>query len=250
MTQKPGNLVYEGKAKRVFLTEQADRVLIEFKNDATAFNAIKRAELEGKGRINCQISAYLFELLEGGGIQTHYLSLPADTWMLAKRVQIIPLEVVLRNIATGSLCRETPIEEGIELKPPLIDWYYKDDNLGDPLLTEARLDKLGLIDSKQKLEIEKMVIQVNVLLKEFLASLDLLLVDFKLEFGITNCGQLVLADEISPDTCRIWDQRVLDPKDRILDKDRFRQDLGGVVDRYGEVLKRIQGVSSQPLNCS
>ena len=250
MNPDHGPLIYEGKAKRVFQTDDSDRVLVEFKNDATAFNALKRAELSGKGRINCQISAHCFEILEAQGIPTHYLYQPAECWMAAQRVEIIPLEVVVRNIATGSLCRETPIERGKELLPPLLDLYFKDDNLGDPLLTEARLEKLGLISLQQRLEIENLALRVNVLLKAFLEKLDLSLVDFKLEFGINNYGQLLVSDEISPDTCRIWDQRNGDAKDRILDKDRFREDLGGVVDAYGEVLKRVQGVSSKPRTCS
>ncbi len=245
-----GQLLYEGKAKRIFHTDFDDRVLVEFKNDATAFNALKHQELEDKGRINCQISAHLFELLEAEGIPNHYLSLASECWMVAQRVEIIPLEVVVRNIATGSLCRETPIAEGKKLLPPLLDLYFKDDNLGDPLLTESRLLKLDLLSSKERLEIEKLAFRVNQLLKSFLEKLDLTLVDFKLEFGVNKQGQLLVSDEISPDTCRIWDKREGDNKRRILDKDRFRQDLGGVVDAYGEVLKRIQGVSSKPRNCS
>jgi len=245
-----GPLIYEGKAKRIFQTDQNDRVLVQFKNDATAFNALKHEELEDKGRMNCQISAHLFEILEAEGVPTHYLSQINDCWMVAQRVKIIPLEVVLRNIAAGSLCREMPIEQGQELLPPLLDFYFKDDSLSDPLLTEARLGKLGLISPKQRLEIENLAFRVNSLLKIFLQKLDLLLVDFKLEFGINKNGQILVADEISPDTCRIWDQRNGDVKGRILDKDRFRQDLGGVVEAYGEVLKRIQGVSSKPRTCS
>ena len=250
MTLAHGQLIYEGKAKRIFQTGQDDRVLIEFKNDATAFNALKRSELEGKGRVNCQISAYLFELLESQGVPTHYLFQAADCWMVAQRVEIIPLEVVIRNIATGSLCKQTPIEQGEELLPPLLDFYYKDDNLGDPLLTEVRLEKLGLISSKKRLEIEALAFRVNVLLETLLKKLDLILVDFKLEFGINKDDQILLSDEISPDTCRIWDQRVAHSEDRILDKDRFRADLGGVVKAYGEVLKRIQGVCPKPRTCS
>ncbi len=245
-----GQLIYEGKAKRIFQTDQDDRVLVEFKNDATAFNALKRADLKGKGKMNCQISAYLFEVLQAEAVPTHYLSQVDDCWMIAQRVEIIPLEVVVRNIAAGSLCRETPIKEGEELSPPLLDLYFKDDELGDPLITEARIAKLGLISSDQRLEIENLSFRVNILLKNFLKRLDLILVDFKLEFGINKNGQLLVSDEISPDTCRIWDQRILDPKKRILDKDRFRQDLGGVVDAYGEVLKRIQGAFSNDRTCS
>ncbi len=250
MTPKHGQLIYEGKAKRIYETDLDNRVLIEFKNDATAFNALKHEEFEGKGRINCEISAHLFEVLEKAGVPTHYLSREDDCWMLAKHVEIIPLEVVVRNIATGSLCKETPIEQGKELIPPLLDYYFKDDNLGDPLLSEARLERLGVISKKKKLEVEKLSSQINILLKAFFKQLDLTIVDFKLEFGIDKNGQILLSDEISPDTCRIWDQRNSDDKARILDKDRFRKDLGGLVNAYGEVLKRIQGLSSKPHNCS
>lgn len=236
-----GNLLYEGKAKRIFSSEQFEKVYIQFKNDATAFNALKKASLEGKGRINCIISAYLFEYLNQKNVPTHFLERVSDCWLIAQRVEIIPLEVVVRNIATGSLCKETPISKGKELSPPLLDFYYKDDNLGDPLLTEARLEKLALITPLQKQEIGSLALKVNDLLSSFFKELELTLVDFKLEFGINPNSEIVLADEISPDTCRIWDQRVDDSNDRILDKDRFRKDLGGVVDAYGEVLKRIQG---------
>ncbi len=245
-----GQLLYQGKAKRIFQTEFDDRVLVEFKDDATAFNALKHQEFQEKGTINCQISAHLFELLAAEGVPNHYLSLAADSWMVVERVTIIPLEVVVRNIATGSLCKETPIIQGHVLSPPLLDFYYKDDNLGDPLLTEARLERLGLLSEKEKSEIERLAFLVNCLLQSFFKKLDLTLVDLKLEFGVNKQGQILLSDEISPDTCRIWDNRVRDPKDRILDKDRFRQDLGGVMNAYGEVLKRIQGASSKPRICS
>ena len=240
MNHIQGSLIYEGKAKRVFACENPDRVLIEFKNDATAFNAKKRSLIEGKGRLNCKISAALFELLELNGIPTHFLELHSETFMIADKISVIPLEVVIRNIATGSLCRETPINQGTILNPPLLDLYYKDDQLGDPILTEGRLKLLDLVSNIQMQEIERITRNVNEVLKEYFDSLDLLLVDFKLEFG-TNCsGKLVVADEISPDNCRFWDKKISDPKERILDKDRFRQDLGGVIDAYEEILKRIE----------
>ncbi len=243
-----GQLLYEGKAKRVFSSGSNERVLVEFKDDATAFNAQKRAKLEGKGQINCQISASIFEVLEREGVPTHYLGLESDNWMVAQYVDVIPLEVVLRNIATGSLCRETPIPFGTELSPALLDLYYKDDALSDPLLSEARLEKLGLLSKQKLLEVETLSRKVNQVLTSFFANLDLLLVDFKLEIGLNQHNQLVLADEVSPDTCRLWDQRISDPEERILDKDRFRKDLGGVVEGYGEILKRIQGVCPKPRN--
>ena len=247
MNHIKGSLIYEGKAKRVFASDKPDRVLIEFKNDATAFNAKKRSLLEGKGRLNCKISAALFELLEVNGISTHFLELHSETYMVADKISVIPLEVVIRNIATGSLCKETPIKQGTILNPPLLDLYYKDDELGDPILTEGRLKLLDLISDTQRDEVEKITRSVNKILKGYFDSLDLLLVDFKLEFGFNPEGKLVVADEISPDNCRFWDKKNSDPKDRILDKDRFRQDLGGVIDAYQEILQRIEKDSSHAI---
>ena len=244
MNHIQGSLIYEGKAKRVFACENPNRVLIEFKNDATAFNAKERSEIDGKGRLNCKISAALFKLLELNGIPTHFIELQSETFMIADKISVIPLEVVIRNIATGSLCRETPIKQGTILDPPLLDLYYKDDELGDPILTEKRLKMLDIIIPSQMKVVEEITRSVNKILKEHFESLDLLLVDFKLEFGFNSLGKIVVADEISPDNCRLWDKKNSDPKGRILDKDRFRQDLGGVIDAYEEILKRIEKDSS------
>ena len=244
-----GELLYEGKAKRVYASDQPDRVLVEFKNDATAFNAQKRAQLDDKGRLNCQISARLFEALEAAGIPTHYLGLASETWMVVQRVEIVPLEVVLRNIATGSLCRQAPIAEGTAIDPALLDLYYKDDAFGDPLLTDARIRLLGLADHQRLSAIEDLARRINAVLTPLFAQIDLTLVDFKLELGLNAAGDLLLADEISPDTCRLWDRQKTDQSDRILDKDRFRKDLGGVMEAYGEVLKRVQGVCPDPRYC-
>ena len=241
-----GSLLYEGKAKRVFATDRSDLVAVEYKDDATAFNALKKAQLAGKGELNCQISARLFELLEREGIPTHYLSLQEPNWMLVRPVRIVPVEVVIRNTAFGSLCKQMPIEPGTPLDPPLLDLYYKDDAFGDPLLTDARLERLGLLSAEQRQELERLAGAVNTCLRRFFAGLALQLVDFKIELGFTDAGELVVADEISPDTCRLWDLQVSDASDRILDKDRFRQDLGGVVEAYGEVLKRVQGACPPP----
>ena len=267
-----GPLLHEGKAKRVYATDQPDLLAVEFKDDATAFNAQKRAQLSGKGVLNCQISALLFEYLELQGIPTHFLGLPATAtatatvtatsevgeaggeaigeaggnWMLVRPVQMVPLEVVIRNIAAGSLCKQLPIAPGTRLEQPLLDLYYKDDGLGDPLLSEARLRLLGLVDDAQRIAIEQLAWRVNTALWQLFASLDLELVDFKIELGYSADGQLLLADEISPDNCRLWDRGIADSQDRILDKDRFRQDLGGVVEAYGEVFKRVQGVCPEP----
>ena len=241
-----GPLLYEGKAKRVFATDQKDVVAVEYKDDATAFNALKKAQLAGKGELNCQISARLLELLERSGIPTHFLALNQPNWMLVRPVSIVPVEVVVRNIAFGSLCKQMPIEPGTSIDPPLLDLYYKDDAFGDPLLTDARLERLGLLSAEQRLELEHLAMAVNTCLRSFFAEIDLQLVDFKIELGFSATGELLVADEISPDTCRLWDLKVGDSSDRILDKDRFRQDLGGVVEAYGEVLKRVQGACPQP----
>jgi phosphoribosylaminoimidazole-succinocarboxamide synthase len=241
-----GPLLYEGKAKRVYATDQPDLVAVEFKDDATAFNAEKRASLAGKGERNCRISALVFEWLEGRGVSTHYLGVEGDRWMLVRPVKVVPIEVVVRNVAAGSLCRQLPIAPGTPLDPPLLDLYYKDDALGDPLLTEARLERLQLVSSGQLQAISELAMAVNRGLRELFGSVDLELVDFKIELGFAADGRLLLADEISPDTCRLWDRRISDQSDRILDKDRFRQDLGGIVEAYGEVLKRVQGVCAQP----
>ncbi len=240
MAPPHGSLLYEGKAKRVFETDHPDQLLVHFKNDATAFNAKKHQSFDGKGSLNCQISSSIFRFLEKEGIPTHFLKNEQDCWMLVQKVDVIPLEIVIRNVATGSLCKETPIAFGTELAEPLLDLYYKDDALGDPLLTKRRLELLGLVTSSQLLNIENLAFRVNSSLKDFFKTLDLKLVDFKLEMGMNNNSELLVADEISPDSCRIWDLNIEDQKDRILDKDRFRKDLGGVLEGYSEVLRRIK----------
>ena len=241
-----GALLYEGKAKRVYATDQPDLVAVEYKDDATAFNALKKAQLSGKGALNCRISALLFEQLERLGIPTHYLGVRDTLWMMVRPVRVIPVEVVVRNIAAGSLCRQMPIAPGSLLEPPLIDLYYKDDALGDPLLSEERLERLALVSPEELRAIRELALRVNAVLGELFAEVGLELVDFKIELGFTTTGDLVVADEISPDTCRLWDRAISDSQRRILDKDRFRQDLGGVVEAYGEVLKRVQGVCPEP----
>jgi phosphoribosylaminoimidazole-succinocarboxamide synthase len=241
-----GSLLYEGKAKRVYATDQPDLVAVEYKDDATAFNALKKAQLAGKGELNCRISALLFEHLASRGIPTHYLGVQGTQWMLVRPVRVIPIEVVIRNVAAGSLCKQMPIQAGTPLEPPLLDLYYKDDAYGDPLLTEARLEVLGLVTPDQRRQLEELARRVNGELLTLFDAIGLQLVDFKIELGFTAGGELVVADEISPDTCRLWDRAVADASDRILDKDRFRQDLGGVVEAYGEVLKRVQGACPEP----
>ena len=241
-----GALLYEGKAKRVYATDRADVLAVEFKDDATAFNAAKKASLAGKGHTNCRISALVFDHLASCGIPSHHLGMLQPGWMAVRPVAIVPLEVVIRNRAAGSLCRQLPVAAGTLLDPPLLDLYFKDDGLGDPLLTEARLERLALVTPAERQTIEALARQINSELLALFASVGLELVDFKIELGRDLEGQLLLADEISPDTCRLWDRSTSDAKDRILDKDRFRQDLGGVVEAYGEVLKRVEGVCPEP----
>jgi phosphoribosylaminoimidazole-succinocarboxamide synthase len=241
-----GALLYEGKAKRIHATDRPDVLAVEFKDDATAFNAAKKASLAGKGEMNCRISTLIFEHLASRGIPSHYLGTLQPCWMAVQAVKILPLEVVIRNVAAGSLCRQLPVAPGTPLEPPLLDLYYKNDALGDPLLTEARLERLGLVTPEERQAIEVLARRINGELQTLMTSVGLELVDFKIELGHGPGGQLLLADEISPDTCRLWDRGVNDVQDRILDKDRFRQDLGGVVEAYGEVLKRVEGVCPEP----
>ncbi len=240
MASFQGPLLYEGKAKKVFGTDHPEECLVLFKNDITAFNSKKHAHLESKGSLNCQISALVFKLLERNGIPTHFLAVREDSLMLVQKVEIIPLEIVVRNVASGSLCKETPIKAGSKLAHPLVDFYYKDDDLADPLLTDARLDLLDLVTLSQRMEIKNLALRVNNCLKDFFQEIDLLLVDFKIEVGFNKNGELLVSDEISPDSCRIWDLNIENQEDRILDKDRFRKDLGGLTDSYLEVLRRIQ----------
>lgn len=231
--------LYEGKAKIVYRTSDPDILLTYFKDDATAFNAQKRGTIKGKGEVNCTVSTTIFKWLESQGIPTHYLEQTAPNEMLVKAVKIIPLEVVIRNIAAGSLCRETGIALGTILPQPLVEFYLKNDALGDPLLTSDRLSLLGLVTTAELETLKEMAISINLALIEFFNNCDITLVDFKLEFGFNSSQQIILADEISPDTCRLWDKTQSDPQARVLDKDRFRQDLGAIEDAYQKVKTRV-----------
>ena len=231
--------LYEGKAKILYGTADSDVLLTVYKDDATAFNAQKRGQIEGKGEMNCQITAALFEWLESLDIPTHYLDCPEPNQMRVKAVTIVPVEVVVRNIAAGSLCRQTGLPEGKVLDSPLVEYYLKSDELGDPLLTRDRIFLLDLVSAERLAEIETMARKINQHLQEFFARCQITLVDFKLEFGIDRQQKLLLADEISPDTCRLWDRNQDDPKSRVMDKDRFRKDLGQVADAYKEVQQRV-----------
>ncbi len=231
--------LYEGKAKILYATDVPEILLADFKDDATAFNAQKRGSISNKGTINCSISSQLFQQLEKSGINTHYLDNPNPNQMRVKAVKIFPLEVVVRNIAAGSLCKQTGLGLGTVLKQPLVEFYYKNDELGDPLLTIARLLLLELATQEQVEEIIHQTLRINEFLKDFFGKCGITLVDFKLEFGLDSQQRLLLADEISPDTCRLWDTATKDPEDRVLDKDRFRRDLGNVENAYQEVLERV-----------
>ena len=238
MNTKP-ELIYEGKAKKVFSHDDADKVIIEFKDDATAFNALKKAKFEGKGKLNCLISTRIFEILKNNNIPTHFLELKNENTMIAQKIKIIPLEIVLRNTAYGSLCRQTTIKPGTILVKPLIDIYLKNDELNDPLITKDRIELMNIISTKDLDLIIDLTLRINIILKSFFRKIQLKLVDFKLEYGYDSKNNLLLGDEISPDNCRLWD---LNQKNDIivsLDKDRFRNDLGGLIEAYSEILRRI-----------
>jgi phosphoribosylaminoimidazole-succinocarboxamide synthase len=234
-----GEKLYEGKAKILYSTDDPDVLLTRFKDDATAFNAQKRGTIRGKGEINNAISAHLFKLMAANGVPTHFIDLPTPTDMLVKAVKIVPLEVVVRNIAAGSLCKQTGMALGTEIDPPIVEFYLKDDALGDPLLTDDRIRLLNITTPEQVNQLRSMALTVNQVLRDFFNQCEITLVDFKLEFGVDRAGNLLLADEISPDTCRLWQQGEPDPQKRVLDKDRFRQDMGDVEGGYRQVLERV-----------
>jgi phosphoribosylaminoimidazole-succinocarboxamide synthase len=229
--------LYEGKAKVIYKTEEEDKVIVFFKDSATAFDATKKAEIEGKGVINNTISSLLFELLEKSGIKTHYIKKISDREMLVWRAKRFDLEVVVRNITAGSLCKRLGLEEGLELKPPLVEFFYKNDQLHDPLICAEHIRLLNLAEDWQVQSMKEMALKTNLVLREFFKEHGLLLVDFKLEFGILPDGSLAVIDEISPDTCRLWDAKTREK----LDKDRFRFDLGDLMEGYRKVLEKIQG---------
>jgi phosphoribosylaminoimidazole-succinocarboxamide synthase len=231
--------LYEGKAKILYATDNPEILLTYFKDDATAFNAQKRGSIQNKGSMNCAISSHLFQQLEQRGVPTHFVDQPSVNEMRVKAVAIVPLEVVVRNLAAGSLCRQTGLELGAIVSPPLVEFYYKNDQLGDPLLTHDRIILLKLATLEQIQQLRSWALQINQLLIDFFADCEITLVDFKLEFGLDQNQQLILADEISPDTCRLWNKNESDPTKRVMDKDRFRQDLGGVEEAYQAVLDRV-----------
>lgn len=228
-------LIYEGKAKKIYSTDDPEVYLQEFKDDATAFNGVKKDKIAHKGEFNNQISSAIFEFLNSHDIPTHFIKKVSDTEMLVRKVSIVKVEVVTRNVAAGSLVKKFGFKEGVELETPIVEYYLKSDELGDPLFTEQHIYALGLADKFQLDTIRKMALRINDLLKSFFAERGIRLVDFKLEFGITASGNIILADEISPDTCRLWDLKT----NKKLDKDRFRFDLGEVEEAYLEIKNRV-----------
>ena len=229
--------MYEGKAKRVYATDDASKVIVSYKDDATAFNGLKKGTIAGKGVINNKMSNFLMQILEKEGVKTHFVEELSDRDTLVKKVSIVPLEVIIRNISAGSFAKRYGVEEGVVFDAPTIEFSYKNDDLGDPLLNEYHALALKLATKAEIEQIKEMAFKVNATLKEYFKKLNVTLVDFKLEFGKTVDGEIVLADEISPDTCRFWDSTTGEK----LDKDRFRRDLGGVEGAYQEMMRRLMG---------
>ena len=229
--------LYEGKAKKVFATDDPQVVLVSYKDDATAFNGLKKGTIEGKGAINNRMTNFLMRMLERDGIPTHYIEELSDRETLVRKVSIVPLEVIVRNVAAGSLSKRLGLPEGTKMGKTVLEYCYKDDELGDPMVNEYHIAAMGWADDETMAKIARYALRINELLTAYFAQLNIDLIDFKLEFGKTADGTLVLADEISPDTCRLWDS-VTHEK---LDKDRFRRDLGGVEDAYQEVSRRLMG---------
>lgn len=234
-----GELLYEGKAKKIFsIPTKPHEVWVEFKNSLTAFNALKKGEFEGKGQINCEIATLIFQHLKKNGISSHWVENPSPFEMIVEKVNIIPLEVVVRNILAGSTAKKLGIPEGKKLKKPLVEFYFKDDALGDPFLSDDQILMMEICSEQELKELKEKARSVNTVLKDLFREAGIELVDFKIEFGKDLKGQILLADEISPDCCRLWDLKTQEK----LDKDRFRRDLGQVKEKYEEVLKRLKEV--------
>ena len=229
--------IYEGKAKKVFSTDDPNLVIVEYKDDATAFNGLKKGTIAGKGVINNRVSNHMMRMLEKEGVPTHLVEEISERETVVKKVQIVPLEVIIRNISAGSFSKKYGVEEGIVFDEPTIEFSYKNDELGDPLINSYHALALKLATKEEIARIKELAFKVNDVMKAYLLSLGIKLVDFKLEFGRLPDGTIVLADEISPDTCRFWDSETNEK----LDKDRFRRDLGGVEDAYNEIMRRLMG---------
>ncbi len=228
---------YEGKAKKIFATDQPGVVWVQYKDDATAFNGLKKGTIENKSKYNNLISTTIFKMLAEMGVKNHFVELLSDTEMLVKEVEIILIEVVVRNITAGSLCKRLGLDEGMKMETPLVEFYYKDDELGDPLITEDHALLLNAATTEEIEVLKTQALKINGILIDYFAQLGIDLVDYKLEFGRTPSGEILLADEISPDTCRLWDKETGEK----LDKDRFRRDMGKVEEAYQEILGRVQG---------
>ena len=229
--------LYEGKAKKVFATDDPDCCIVSYKDDATAFNGLKKGTISGKGAINNRVTNYLMKLLEKNGIPTHFVKELNDRETVVKKVKIVPLEVIVRNIAAGSLSKRLGVPEGTKLNSTVLEYCYKDDALGDPMVNEYHILAMGWATKEELDLIASYALKINEVLSDYLKDVNIELIDFKLEFGKTSDGKIVLADEISPETCRFWDSVTKEK----LDKDRFRRDLGGVENAYLEVLKRLLG---------
>ncbi len=229
--------LYEGKAKEVYSTNEEGLYIVSYKDDATAFNGEKKGQIEGKGAINNRVTNHLMRLLEKNEIPTHFVEELNETDTVVKKVEIIPIEVIVRNIAAGSLAKRLGLEEGVKLKKTVLEYCYKNDELGDPMINEYHIFAMDFANEEEIKTIAKYSLKVNNILAEYLKDINIELIDFKLEFGKDMEGNIILADEISPDTCRFWD---CNTKEK-LDKDRFRRDLGGVYEAYDEVLKRLIG---------
>jgi phosphoribosylaminoimidazole-succinocarboxamide synthase len=230
-------MLYEGKAKKIYKTDDKEKVVVYYKDDATAFNGEKKGQVEDKGVLNNAITSMLFKILEDKGIKTHFIEKLNEREQLCKKVDIIPLEVIVRNVAAGSMAKRLGLKEGLSLNTTVFELSYKNDDLGDPLINDYHAVGIGLTTFEELNKIYETVGKINEILKEFFLGLNIKLIDFKLEFGKDSNGEILLADEISPDTCRFWDA-VTNEK---LDKDRFRRDLGNVKEAYVEILKRISG---------
>ena len=230
-------MLYEGKAKKVYATENPELYIVSYKDDATAFNGLKKGTIAGKGVINNRVTNYMMKLIEEQGIPTHFVEELSGTDTVVKKVTIVPLEVIIRNIAAGSMAKRLGIDEGRVLNCPVFELSYKDDDLGDPMINESHVLAMGYATEEELNTIKTYALKVNEIMKEFFLKINVELVDFKLEFGKTSDGTIVLADEISPDTCRFWDVRTHEK----LDKDRFRRDLGNAEGAYQEMMRRILG---------
>ena len=229
-------LIYEGKAKKVYAMDDPDYCMVEYKDDATAFNGLKKGTIRGKGVVNNKMSNFMFKLLAEKGIETHFVKEISDRETIVKKVSIVPLEVIIRNKAAGSLAKKLGLEEGMELKCPILEFSYKNDELGDPMINNSQAIACGIATQEEIDVISDMAYKINDYMKEFFAGVGVELIDFKLEFGKFH-DKIILADEISPDTCRFWDIKTHEK----LDKDRFRRDMGGVEEAYQEMMKRIFG---------